>query len=444
MLKSTSFTFGTLLAVYLAGIGLGAAAGAAVAGRIRRPALGFFALQAGAGAYAALSLAAFIALLGHSRWSQWFVAYFGGYRCDRRPGGRDTDPERPARGSPGCSRCSRCGVGLRPVVRPVAGRLDRSAHVHGGLQLSALAAGGPHRSGASWPSRRRPARGEHPRQHVGRVRDRVAPARCTGNERDAQAGVRVERGLRCAGDSRGHHRFTSGRASRRVRRRCAGRGRHCRGDARRAAPLGPSARHDAAERDRRRRWLRAVGAQSGTSRLRSRRRVRQRPRPELDSLRQRAHRARGASGVCAPESAQRGADRPRIGRHVVCHGGTSGARARYVDRNHRASAHHLAPTLADHRVSWRHRNSQRPAHRARLGRRTSVLEAGRPQVRHHRSRRASSDQRLLRQSLLGRLFPAAAGPPQPGRPGGDLGADGPRGPHLRHRLSVRLAQSGRS
>jgi spermidine synthase len=78
LLKSTSFTFGTLLAVYLAGIGLGAAAGAAVADRVRRPALGFFALQAGAGAYAALSLTAGVALLGRSRWLQWFVAYFAG------------------------------------------------------------------------------------------------------------------------------------------------------------------------------------------------------------------------------------------------------------------------------------------------------------------------------------------------------------------------------
>ncbi|MEO8258193.1 MAG: fused MFS/spermidine synthase [Acidobacteriota bacterium] len=78
LLKSTAFTFGTLLAVYLAGIGLGAAAGAAVAARVRRPALGFFALQFGSGAYAALSLAVVVALLGRARWMEWFVDYFGG------------------------------------------------------------------------------------------------------------------------------------------------------------------------------------------------------------------------------------------------------------------------------------------------------------------------------------------------------------------------------
>ena len=76
MLKSTSFTFGTLLALYLAGIGLGAIAGSACAPRIRRPALGFLALQAGAGAYAALSLAALVAMLGRF---QWLSTYFGGY-----------------------------------------------------------------------------------------------------------------------------------------------------------------------------------------------------------------------------------------------------------------------------------------------------------------------------------------------------------------------------
>ena len=79
MLKSTSFTFGTLLALYLSGIGLGAMAGSAVAARVRRPALGFFVLQAGAGAYAALSLALVVVGLGRSGWLAWFSSYFAGY-----------------------------------------------------------------------------------------------------------------------------------------------------------------------------------------------------------------------------------------------------------------------------------------------------------------------------------------------------------------------------
>lgn len=79
MLKSTSFTFGTLLAIYLAGIGLGAAAGSACAARISRPGLGFFVLQAGSGLYAAISLAVMVAGLGRFGWLRWFADYFGGY-----------------------------------------------------------------------------------------------------------------------------------------------------------------------------------------------------------------------------------------------------------------------------------------------------------------------------------------------------------------------------
>jgi spermidine synthase len=76
MLKSTSFTFGTLLAIYLAGIGLGAAAGSACAARIRRPALGFFVLQAGSGLYAVLSLTLLVAGLGRFEWLQGLASYF--------------------------------------------------------------------------------------------------------------------------------------------------------------------------------------------------------------------------------------------------------------------------------------------------------------------------------------------------------------------------------
>lgn len=55
LVKSTSFTFGTLLAVYLFGLGSGAAIGARLAGNSRRPGLVFVSLQYGATLYAALS-----------------------------------------------------------------------------------------------------------------------------------------------------------------------------------------------------------------------------------------------------------------------------------------------------------------------------------------------------------------------------------------------------
>lgn len=77
MLKSTAFTFGTLLGLYLSGLGLGAALGSVAAPRIRRPALGFFALQIGAALYAAASLTAFVAHLADP--TSWYTVYFSGY-----------------------------------------------------------------------------------------------------------------------------------------------------------------------------------------------------------------------------------------------------------------------------------------------------------------------------------------------------------------------------
>jgi predicted membrane-bound spermidine synthase len=78
MLKSTSFTFGTLLAVYLAGLASGSALGSLVAARIRRPASWFLLLQAGAGAYAALGLTLFVNGLDRGA-LEWFNAYFKQY-----------------------------------------------------------------------------------------------------------------------------------------------------------------------------------------------------------------------------------------------------------------------------------------------------------------------------------------------------------------------------
>jgi spermidine synthase len=60
MLKGTAFTFGTLLGVYLTGIGLGALAGSAIAPRVRRPAVVFLGLQAVVGLTAMVLLTAFV------------------------------------------------------------------------------------------------------------------------------------------------------------------------------------------------------------------------------------------------------------------------------------------------------------------------------------------------------------------------------------------------
>ena len=79
MLKPTAFTFGTALAVYLLGLGTGAAIGSGVADRTKRPVLGFFWLQAGAALYAAISLTAFVARLDHTPALAWFAHYYRGY-----------------------------------------------------------------------------------------------------------------------------------------------------------------------------------------------------------------------------------------------------------------------------------------------------------------------------------------------------------------------------
>jgi spermidine synthase/MFS family permease len=78
MLKSGAFTFGTLLMVYLAGLGLGAATAARRVGRSQHPGLTFLLLQYGAILYAALSIVALMAFLdaGHPI---KLIRYFGEY-----------------------------------------------------------------------------------------------------------------------------------------------------------------------------------------------------------------------------------------------------------------------------------------------------------------------------------------------------------------------------
>lgn len=82
MLKSTSFTFGTLLAVYLAGIALGALVGATLVQRSRRPVVGFLALQTIAALCAALTLAGFFFVLTKGGFPELFAYFAGGEPLD--------------------------------------------------------------------------------------------------------------------------------------------------------------------------------------------------------------------------------------------------------------------------------------------------------------------------------------------------------------------------
>jgi len=75
-MKGTAFTFGTMLGVYLTGLGIGALAGSAVSSRVTRPSVLFLALQAAVGVVAMLLLTAFIRFADNMP-SLW--AYLGSY-----------------------------------------------------------------------------------------------------------------------------------------------------------------------------------------------------------------------------------------------------------------------------------------------------------------------------------------------------------------------------
>jgi len=78
MMKSTAFTFGTLLTVYLAGFGLGAAVGARRVHRGAHPGTTFLLLQLGVILYTGLAMAGLLTAIGAGRPS-WLAAYLAGY-----------------------------------------------------------------------------------------------------------------------------------------------------------------------------------------------------------------------------------------------------------------------------------------------------------------------------------------------------------------------------
>jgi predicted membrane-bound spermidine synthase len=76
MMKSTAFTFGTLLALYLGGLGLGSLYGSRLASRIRRPAAAFLFLQSAVGLCAGGLLTIFVALVDDTRsLNGYFASY---------------------------------------------------------------------------------------------------------------------------------------------------------------------------------------------------------------------------------------------------------------------------------------------------------------------------------------------------------------------------------
>lgn len=79
MQKPTAFSFGTLLAVYLAGVGIGSLAGLRMASRSRRPAATFFLLQGSIGLYVGLVTSFIVAAVDRLNSFSALRAYFDSY-----------------------------------------------------------------------------------------------------------------------------------------------------------------------------------------------------------------------------------------------------------------------------------------------------------------------------------------------------------------------------
>ncbi|ABU59619.1 spermine synthase [Roseiflexus castenholzii DSM 13941] len=79
MLKSTAFTFGTLLTIFLGGLALGTFLGIRQAPRDRHPMRSFLLLQTGVIVFALIALTAFVTQVGNAAWLATFWRYFGGY-----------------------------------------------------------------------------------------------------------------------------------------------------------------------------------------------------------------------------------------------------------------------------------------------------------------------------------------------------------------------------
>ena len=88
--KSTAFTFGTVLAFYLLGSAVGSLLGAPLVARVRRPLRAFLLAQCSILALAVVPVLLGVALAPDTRRFSWFVEYWAGYAFF--PLGHDADP----------------------------------------------------------------------------------------------------------------------------------------------------------------------------------------------------------------------------------------------------------------------------------------------------------------------------------------------------------------
>ncbi len=93
--KSTAFTFGTVLAIYLLGNAVGCLAGAPLVARLRRPLWTFLAVQCAILIYCAAAVLLLVHMPPDTALYRWFFHYWGEY--DFFPLGREWDPPAIAR-----------------------------------------------------------------------------------------------------------------------------------------------------------------------------------------------------------------------------------------------------------------------------------------------------------------------------------------------------------
>ena len=79
MMKASAFTFGTLLTIFLTGLGAGAAVGSRLLRNVRRPGRAFLLLQAFVGLYAGASIMVIVTLLPSGEAASALWSYLGGY-----------------------------------------------------------------------------------------------------------------------------------------------------------------------------------------------------------------------------------------------------------------------------------------------------------------------------------------------------------------------------
>ena len=407
MAKSTAFTFGTLLAIYLTGIASGAWLGSIVAPRLRRPTVHVSgrsernrAAGGTAGRYAGarrqprcLAAAVLRQLRAHGR-----------SRADRQPSRRTASRR------------------ISAAVFRTSCRAAPATDLPDGVRVSHSAADRADRLFASRPPAREPDAGQYCGQRLRHDCSREWSPSMFWDGRHAESARHREHAVRVR-----HARIDGSRKS----RVCRGRDVAVMGalvvralpDAHH--PLGATSWSGCRAYACRRGCHRTIGAASRAGcPAESDHGVRQRRRPEHHPVWRHSYRARHAARVSA--SGLRAAS-PSSG---LGSGDTVYGVAGRPDIERITCVEIIAPQIDGLRQLQQRQPYgglqgllRRPAHRSRRRRRTHLPDALPCGVRHHRSRCAAPDQRVLGQSVFRGILHARAQPPAAWRACGHLAAD---------------------